>query len=65
MGLRISEAFGILVDDVIDLGDAGHLLVRGQGGRPFKVRNDQGMVATVTHKERLKTEAASGPWSCR
>jgi integrase len=59
MGLRISEAFGILVDDVIDLGDAGRLLVRGQGGRPFKVRDAQGAVVAVTHKERLKTEAAS------
>lgn len=59
MGLRISEAFGVLVDDVIDLGDAGHLLVRGQGGRTFKVRDDQGRVLAVRHKERLKTEAAS------
>jgi integrase len=59
MGLRISEAFGVLVDDVIDLGDAGRLLVRGQGGRTFKVRDDEGQVVVVTHKERLKTEAAS------
>jgi hypothetical protein len=32
MGLRISEAFGVLVDDLIDLGDSGLLFVRGQGG---------------------------------
>jgi hypothetical protein len=57
MGLRISEAFGLLVDDVIDLGDTGLLVVRGQGGRPFKVRDDLGQVVTVQHKERTKTEA--------
>lgn len=39
MGLRISEAFGVLVDDVVDLGDSGLLLVRGQGGRDFRVRD--------------------------
>ena len=27
MGFRISEAFGVLVDDVVDLGDSGLLLV--------------------------------------
>ena len=59
MGLRISEAFGVLVDDVIDLGDSGVLLVRGQGGRPFRMRDDEGRVVAVTHKERTKTEAGS------
>jgi integrase len=59
MGLRISEAFGVLVDDVIDLGDTGLLLVRGQGGRPFRIRDDHGREVTVTHKETTKTEASS------
>jgi integrase len=59
MGLRISEAFGVLVDDVIDLGDSGLLLVRGQGGREFRVRDDDGRVAAVTYKERTKTEAGT------
>lgn len=59
MGLRISEAFGVLVDDVVDLGDSGVLLVRGQGGRLFRVRDDEGRVVAVTHKERTKTEAGS------
>jgi integrase len=59
MGLRISEAFGVLVDDVIDLGDTGMLLVRGQGGREFRVRDDAGHVLAVSHKERTKTEAGS------
>lgn len=59
MGLRISEAFGLLVDDVIDLGDTGLLLVRGQGGRAFRVRDDEGRVASVQYKERTKTEAGT------
>jgi integrase len=57
MGLRISEAFGLLVDDVIDLGDTGLLLVRGEGGKPFRVRDDEGRVVSVQYKERTKTEA--------
>jgi integrase len=59
MGLRISEAFGILVDDVVDLGDTGLLLVRGQGGRTFRVRDDEGGVVAIQYKERTKTEAGS------
>jgi integrase len=59
MGLRLSEAFGLLVDDVVDLGDTGLLLVRAQGGRLFQVRDDHGRVVTVPHKERTKTEASS------
>jgi integrase len=59
MGLRLSEAFGVLVDDVVDLGETGLLLVRGQGGRLFQVRDDRGRVVTVSHKERTKTEASS------
>ena len=59
MGLRISEAFGLLVDDVIDLGDTGLLVVRGQGGRTFRVRDDEGRVLSVQYKERTKTEASS------
>lgn len=59
MGLRISEAFGVLVDDLIDQGDSGLLLVRGQGGRDFRVRDAHGRVVTVSHKERTKTEAGT------
>lgn len=58
MGLRISEAFGVVVDDVIDHGDTGLLLVRGQGGRDFRVRDSDGSIVTVGHAERLKTAAA-------
>lgn len=59
MGLRISEAFGLLVDDVVDLGDTGLLVVRGQGGRVFRVRDDEGRVVSVQYKERTKTEAGT------
>ena len=58
MGLRISEAFGVLVDDVIDHGDSGLFMVRGQGGHLFRVRDDNGRMVTVAHKETVKTEAA-------
>jgi integrase len=59
MGLRLSEAFGALVDDVVDLGDTGLLLIRGQGGRLFRVRDDYGRVVTVSHKEATKTQAST------
>jgi hypothetical protein len=59
MGLRISEAFGVLVGDVIDLGDTGLLAAQGQGGRSFSVRDDNGVVVAVSHKETMKTAAGS------
>jgi hypothetical protein len=49
MGLRISEAFDGLVDDVIDLGDSRLLMVRSEGGRVFRVRDDEGRVVAVPH----------------
>ncbi|MHB1885739.1 MAG: hypothetical protein ACYCVV_12135 [Acidimicrobiales bacterium] len=57
MGLRISEAFGIRVGDVVDLGDTGLLAVQGQGGRRFSVRDDHGHVVAVPYKPTLKTAA--------
>jgi hypothetical protein len=57
MGLRISEVFGVLVDDVVDLGAGGLLIVQGQGGRTFTVRDDHGVVVAVSHKETMKTAA--------
>ena len=59
MGLRISEAFGVLVSDVVDLGDTGLLAVQGQGGRTFSVRDDHGQVVAVPYKATLKTAAGS------
>jgi integrase len=59
MGLRISEAFGILVGDVVDLGDTGLLAVQGQGGRTFAVRDEHGQIVAVPHKKTTKTAAGS------
>jgi hypothetical protein len=59
MGLRVSEAFGVLVSDVIDLGDSGLLAAQGQGGRTFSVRDDNGRIVAVAHKETMKTAAGS------
>lgn len=59
MGLRISEAYGILVSDVVDLGGNGMLAVQGQGGRTFNVRDDHGKIVAVPHKQTTKTAAGS------
>lgn len=57
MGLRISEAFGIMVGDVVDLGDLGLLAVQGQGGRIFSVLDDHGQFVAVPYTPTLKTAA--------
>ena len=59
MGLRISEAYGIVVSDVVDLGGIGMLAVQGQGGRTFNVRDDHGKIVAVPHKQTTKTAAGS------
>jgi integrase len=59
MGLRISEAYGILVSDVVDLGGNGMLAVQGQGGRTFNVRDDHGKIVAVPHKQTTKSAAGS------
>ena len=59
MGLRISEAFGVLLGDVIELGDTALLAAQGQGGRSFNVRDDQGMIVAVPYKQTMKTAAGS------
>ncbi len=59
MGLRISEAFGLLVGDVVDLGETGMLAVQGQGGRSFQVRDDTGTIVAVARKATAKTAAGS------
>jgi predicted DNA-binding transcriptional regulator AlpA len=59
MGLRISEAFGLLVEDVIDLGETGLLAVQGQGGKTFSVRDDHGAIVAVPRKQTAKTAAGS------
>ncbi len=59
MGLRISEAFGILVGDVVEMGDTALLAVQGQGGRTFNVRDERGTLVAVPHKATMKTAAGS------
>ncbi len=59
MGLRISEAFGVLLGDVIELGDTALLAAQGQGGRRFNVRDDHGVVVAVPYKATMKTAAGS------
>jgi predicted site-specific integrase-resolvase len=57
-GLRISEVFGLHLDDVVDLGDAGLLFVRRQGGKPFWIHDEHGEPVRVTEKETTKTAAS-------
>jgi integrase len=57
MGLRVSEAFGVQVGDLVDLGQVGLLAVQGQGGRRFKVRDDHGRLEAVPRKDTVKTAA--------
>lgn len=57
MGLRVSEAFGVQVGDLVDLGEVGLLAVQGQGGRRFKVRDDHGRLEAVPRKDTVKTAA--------
>jgi predicted site-specific integrase-resolvase len=59
MGLRISESFGVLVGDVVDLGDSALLAIQGQGGRSFSVRDEHGIVVAVPYKATTKTAAGS------
>ena len=59
MGLRISEAFGVLIGDVIELGDTALLAAQGQGGRTFNVRDDHGALVAVPYKQTMKTAAGS------
>jgi integrase len=59
MGLRISEAFGLLVGDLVDLGEYGMLAIQGQGGRTFQVRDDTGAIVAVHRKSTVKTAAGS------
>lgn len=55
LGLRVSEAFGPHVGDLIDEGDFGLLAIDRQGGRSFLVRDESGQVVRRDEKERLKT----------
>lgn len=54
LGLRVSEAFGIHLGDIVDADDIGLVVIGRQGGKTFEVRSDDGEIVTVTEKEQLK-----------
>ncbi len=56
LGLRIGEAFGILVGDILDQGPGlpGAVTLRAQGGRKYEARGTDGAVITTDRKEQLK-----------
>jgi integrase len=57
LGLRVSEAFGPRVGDIVDLGEYGLVVINRQGGRAFLVRNGD-QVETVYSKDTLKRAAS-------
>lgn len=58
LGLRISEAFGPHVGDVVDLGQMGLIVIHRQGGRAFITRTRTG-IETKNSKETLKRAASN------
>jgi hypothetical protein len=56
LGLRLSEAYGILVEDVFDQGkgERGIVIIQSQGGRHFRHREADGSVTTSTHVDTTK-----------
>jgi len=58
LGLRISEAFGPRVGDIVDLGEVGLAFITAQGGRPFLTRTRGGVVVTRYSKRTLKRAAS-------
>ncbi|QBI18894.1 hypothetical protein ER308_04590 [Egibacter rhizosphaerae] len=59
LGLRVSEAFGFFVRDVVDGGADGIVAAGAQGGRPFLVRDEHGDVVAVRHKKDAKNETSN------
>lgn len=58
-GLRISEAYGLLVASfVLDDDGDGYLVTEAQGGRPFRERDDNGDFQVVHRKQSGKTDSA-------
>ena len=56
LGLRIGEAYGILVGDILDQGPGlpGAVTLRAQGGRKYQDARGSGTVVTTDRKEQLK-----------
>jgi hypothetical protein len=56
-GLRIGEAFGLIVANFLDDGEHAYLVVEAQGGGALRFRDDDENVRTTRRKKRGKTEA--------
>lgn len=56
-GLRIGEAYGLVVANFIDDGERALLLIEAQGGRTYRLRDDDERTVTTRRKARTKTEA--------
>ena len=58
-GLRISEVYGLLVGSfIVDEDGDGFLIIEGQGGKNFRVRDEHGHLQTVSRVNSGKTDAA-------
>jgi integrase len=59
LGLRIGEAYGVLVEDVIDAGPGapGLLTVQSQGGMKYRRRNADGTVSVTDRVEGTKADS--------
>ncbi len=55
LGVRISEAHGIRLGDIVDDGVRGVVRLHAQGGRGFLVDDSDGQTRTVGDKDELKT----------
>ena len=55
LGLRVAEAFGPRVGDLLDNGDQGLVVIGRQGGKPYLTRDNAGTVVTVDQLDGTKT----------
>ena len=58
VGLRISEAFGLRLDAIHDDGEEMILEIWRQGGKPYKVSDENGVERKVLDKDIVKTAAS-------
>ena len=57
-GLRIGEAYGIRLEDIYHRDGCMTIRVWRQGGKYYKVTDEEGNVQRVTSKEKLKTKSS-------
>lgn len=59
LGLRLSEAYGLLVEDVVDTGPGqpGLVTVQSQGGRKFRRRQADGNIEVLDHVDETKRDS--------